>query len=178
MNSTKHRYFEWLYDFVCDGKVNSEISYKKLFSLLFDVEFIFYIRNDLNRARDGIDLRYRFAMLENDENILHELEGPCSVLEMIIALALRCEETIMDDAKYGNRTKQWFWKMLANLGIGYMNDKTFDEDLALERIYIFMERRYSPDGRGGLFYIKNCQEDLRNVEIWTQLNWYLDDNYV
>ena len=34
----------------------------------------------------------------------------CSVLEMMIALAIRCEEHIMDDPDVGNRTGQWFWK--------------------------------------------------------------------
>ena len=35
-------------------------------------------------------------------------------------------------------------------------------------------REYAPDGRGGLFTIRNCEEDLRKVEIWYQLCWYLD----
>lgn len=62
---------------------------------------------------------------------------------------------------------------MTNLGIGYMSDSQFDERLATEKIYDFLEKRYDADGRGGLFYIKECKEDLRNVEIWTQLCWYL-----
>lgn len=50
------------------------------------------------------------------------------MLEMMIALAIRCEETIMDDPRYGNRTKQWFWNMMKSLGLSYMNDDCFDRD--------------------------------------------------
>ena len=171
----KNDYFNWLYNYVCKGRINNSISYKKLFMLLHDIEFTFYIYNDLERARDGVDLRYRFAMLIDDESILDILDEPCSVLEMILALAIRCETTIMDDTRYGDRTSQWFWNMLTNLGIGYMTDDRFDGKVAAEKIYDFLEKRYEPNGKGGLFYIRDCKEDLRDVEIWTQLCWYLDN---
>lgn len=167
-------YFEWLYDYVCRGRVHDGVSYRKLFEYLYQVEFTFTISNDINRARDGVDLRYRFAMEEDDETIVMALDGPCSVLEMMIALAIRCEETIMDNTTYGDRTGQWFWNMMANLGIGLMTDDIFDIDVVEEKIYTFLDRRYSPDGKGGLFYIKGCEDDLRDFEIWVQLCWYLD----
>ena len=55
-----------------------------------------------------------------------------------------------------------------------MTDDRYDEGYALEKIYIFLNREYEPNGKGGLFFIRNCKEDLRNVEIWAQLCWYLD----
>ena len=167
-------YFEWLYKNVCKGRVNNSISYKKLFTLLHDMTFTYSIRNDFNRSRDGIDLRYRFAMEKGDDNIVHILDAPCSVLEMLVALAIRCEETIMDDPRYGDRTGQWFWIMMTNLGVDLMTDDRFDKEFIEERIYDFLDRRYSPNGKGGLFYIRDCRDDLRNVEIWTQLCWYLE----
>ncbi len=171
----KNDYFEWLYNYVCKGRVNVNVSYKKLFMLLHDREFIFPIQDDINRAKDGADLRYRFAMITDDERITDILDGPCSVLEMMVALAIRCEETIMDDTRYGDRTSQWFWSMLSNIGISFMTDDRFDIKLAEERIYNFVTRQYEPDGRGGLFHIRGCREDLRKVDIWTQLCWYLDN---
>ena len=171
----REEYFEWLYNYVCKGRSHSRVSYMKLFKFLHRVEFIFSIPNDINRARDGVDLRYRFAMLKDDEYITTILDGPCSVLEMMIALAIRCEETIMDDTRYGDRTGQWFWSMVSNLGIGNMTDDIFDSETACEKIDDFLTRNYEPDGRGGLFYIKGCKDDLRDVEIWTQLCWYLDN---
>ena len=140
---------------------------------LHDIEFTFDISNDSNRARDGINLRYKYAMLTDNERVLPILDGPCSVLEMMVALAIRCED-IMDDTRYGNRTGQWFWEMMTNLGIGNMFDERFNADFVEEKIAIFLNRDYSPDGKGGLFYIRGCQDDLRDVEIWSQLCWYLD----
>lgn len=173
-------YFTWLYDYVCKGKAHGNTSYRKLFTLLHQIEFTFTVRNDVNRAKDGVDLRYRFAVTSEDdrefqEDIMDALDGPCSVLEMMVALAIRCEETIMDDTRYGDRTGQWFWNMMRNLGIGNMYDDIFDKRVVKNIIYKFIDRRYDPDGRGGLFYIKDCEDDLRNVEIWTQLCWYLDN---
>lgn len=174
-NQIKNDYFEWLYNYVCKGRAHSRLSYKRLFMLLHDIEFIFSIGNDINRARDGVDLRYRYAMSMDDEQIMDVLDGPCSVLEMLVALAIRCEETIMDDTRYGDRTNQWFWSMMSNLGLNHMTDDIYDKDYITNRVYDFMERRYEKDGLGGLFYIKGCKDDLREVEIWTQLCWYLDN---
>lgn len=173
-NRVKDDYFNWLYDNVCKGRTYENISYIKIFTLLHDIEFTFSIRNDSNRARDGIDLRYRYALFVDDERVLEILDGPCSVLEMMVALAIRCEESIMGDTRYGDRTGQWFWEMMYSLGIGNMIDEKFDEELAAEIIFRFMDRDYEPDGKGGLFYIKGCKDDLRDVEIWSQLCWYLE----
>lgn len=134
---------------------------------LYDTEFKHIIKMDKNRADDGLALRYRYTSKTC-------LEEPCSVLEMMIALAIRCEETIMDDPKFGNRIGQWFWGMVVNLGLGSMTDNNFDKDFVDDAITRFINREYEPNGRGGLFTVKNCDTDLRNVEIWYQLCWYLD----
>lgn len=173
-NEIKNDYFKWLYDYVCKGRTHQNNSYEKLFTVLHQIEFTFIVRNDVNRARDGVDLRYRFATIRDDDRIMDILDGPCSVLEMMVALAIRCEETIMDNSRYGDRTGQWFWGMMNNLGIGLMYDEIFDGGLVEDIIYNFLDRRYDPDGKGGLFYIRGCEDDLRNLEIWTQLCWYID----
>lgn len=169
----KEEYFTWMYNYVCKGRAHDNVSYRKIFMLLHDIEFTFSIPNDINRARDGVDLRYRFNIEMDIDNVMDILDGPCSVLEMMVALAIRCEESIMDDTRYGDRTGQWFWNMMHNLGIDYMTDERFDKQLAEDNIYRFIDRRYTPDGKGGLFYIKDCEDDLRDVEIWSQLCWYL-----
>lgn len=169
----EEEYFKWLYDYV--GKSRGLVSYEKLFMMLYDIEFTFTLTRDVNRAKDGINLRNRYAKEVGDYAILDVLEDkPCSVLEMILALAIRCEETIMDDPRYGDRTSQWFWSMINNLGIDYLTDDRFNPTIASDVIYRFVNREYEPDGQGGLFYIRDCIDDLRRVEIWTQLCWYLD----
>lgn len=171
-------YFEWMHDLVCGDIYTGENSYRMLLEYLHGVEFTYSIRKDGNRASDGVDLRFRFADEYLPEysysDIVDLFPDPCSVLEMMIGLAIRCEETIMDDPRYGNRMGQWFWKMVVSLGLGAMTDRRFDIRYVEEVIERFLAREYEPDGRGGLFRIRNCDCDLRDVEIWISMLWYLD----
>lgn len=170
-----NEYFEWLCEIVCKQRYSNNISYRKLLMQLHRINFRYSVPKDKNRAEDGIGLRYRFsrtkAFLKDVEQYLN---GPCSVLEMMIALAIRCEENIMDDPNVGDRTGQWFWEMVVNLGLGSMTDTRFDKDFVNFIIERFLNREYEPNGKGGLFTVKHCDYDLRSVEIWYQLCWYLD----
>lgn len=170
-----NEYFQWLTDMVCKGRFSDKITCTKLMSRLHDTDFAYSIPMDENRAEDGISLRYRFMRAKcYDIDIIEYLEKPCSILEMMIALALRCEEDIMDEPIKGDRTAQWFWGMIVNLGLGSMFDYDYDDEYVIEVLDRFIKRKYDPDGKGGLFRIKGCPTDLRKVEIWHQLCWYLD----
>lgn len=170
-------YFEWLYEGMCGNRYSKNISYRKLLEHLHNTNFRYTISNDKNRASDGIDLRYSFALSQGCEDepelITDYLKGPCSVFEMMVALAQRCE-SVMDDPKIGDRTGQWFWGMINNLGLSGMNDNRYDEQYVNDVIDTFLDREYKSNGKGGLFTIRNCEYDLREVEIWYQLCWYLD----
>lgn len=143
---------------------------------LHDVDFKWLIDMDENRAQDGIDLRDTFIREHGySRREIVNLDGACSVLEMMVALAIKAEQTIMDDPEVGDRTGQWFWEMIASLGLGRMDDTKFDHFGAMRIIERFLNRDYQPNGRGGLFTLDNCAHDLRDVDIWYQLNWYLND---
>lgn len=141
---------------------------------LHDVEFVWSIPHDENRAADGISLRYRYCVIHDCEDLEYCLDGPCSVLEMMVAMAIRCEETITDDPEKGDRTAQWFWSMIASLGLGSMSDSNYNEWLVNDVITRFLNREYDPDGRGGLFTVKNWNRDMRTAEIWHQLMAYIN----
>ena len=173
----KNEYFEWLYGLVCKNDYYKNISFRKLLMYLHNTEFRYSIPMDENRASDGIGLRWRFVCDKDYFNdVMDDLEGPCSVLEMMIALAFKCE-LFMDDPSIGDRFSQWFWHMIVSLGLGTMEDQSFNKREVEESINRFLDRDYEPDGRGGLFTIKNCDRDLRKVEIWHQMCWYLDEYY-
>ena len=166
-------YFDWMYDLVCNDQYADETSYRKLLMCLHSIEFIFVLPMDENRAVDGVSLRYRFALWQDQEELADYLDGPCSVLEMMTALAIRCEETLMANLDIGERTGQWFWNMIISLGLGSMTDARFDRREVEDAVGRFLYREYEPDGRGGLFTIRNCRRDLRDIEIWLQMNEYL-----
>ena len=167
-------YFEWLFNLICGKRFSKNISYRKPLTYLHSIEFTYSIPNDANRVEDGVDLRYRYTLEHNSREDIRYLDGPCSVLEMMVALAIRCEESIMDDPDIGDRTGQWFWSMINSLGLSHMRDECFNRDAAGDIIERFLNREYEPNGRGGLFTIRRCPVDLREVEIWYQLCWYLD----
>lgn len=174
-----HDYFRWLYKLVCKDRFAPTISYRKLLHFLHDTDFRYSIARDQNRAEDGRDLRYRYALTRGEDpdeigEITCMLERPCTVLEMMIALAIRAEETIMDDALLGDRTAQWFWKMVTNIGLGSATDDNFYPGDAERKVNKLLDRKYAPNGRGGLFTVLDCDCDLTEVEIWYQLCWYLD----
>ena len=170
----RNEYFDWMIDLVNANRGPKEISYIKLLAYLHNTEFTYLIPRDRNRAEDGVDLRYRFGLIRKHPEYPEYLSGPASVLEMMIALAIRCEECIMDDPAYGNRTSQWFWGMIVSLGLGGMTDAIFDRDYVEECLTRFLNREYERNGKGGLFTVKGTRRDMRKMEIWYQLNAYLN----
>ena len=173
-----NKYFEWMYQLVCNDRYSKRLSYRKLLTHLHSIEFKYTIGLDGNRYEDGIDLRYRFGYKNSYEAPMITTyldDRPCSVLEMLIALASRCEEHIMDDPYEGDRMGQWFWNMIVNLGLGSMNDTKFDKAYVNSVITKFMNREYKRNGEGGLFTVEHCKYDLRSIEIWYQMCWYLDN---
>lgn len=169
-------YFEWLSQFIM---TNDAQKYSSLLSLLFNTEFYWSddIPMDENRAIDGMQMRERFSDEMNVElaYILDNLPRYCSVLEMMIALAIRCETHIMSNDDYGDRTAQWFWMMITNLGLSGMTDDKFDTGYCESIIDRFLVRMYKKNGEGGLFTVNNRPEDMRNVEIWYQLHFFLSE---
>lgn len=168
----RNSYFNWL----CTFAGAKGVVYKKLLSYLFDTEFIFGIRMDGNRADDGIALRKRFVDNVGCSRISFDktVNGPCSVLEMMIALSIRCQEDFLDNPEDEDDTSKIFWSMIHSLGLSDMCDRDYNIKLVKLIIKKFLKRQYRPNGKGGLFTIENTPYDLRNVEIWYQMLWYLD----
>lgn len=134
---------------------------------------------DDNRAYDGIELRYKFGKDRgySQAQIASVLDTrECSVLEMMVALAIRIEHDITQDDSYGDRTGHWFWSMIKSLALMDQYDDNFNGLLVRGSVHRMLEREYASNGKGGLFTVKNPREDLRNVEIWYQMMWYLNEN--
>lgn len=176
MNKIEQDYFEWLCGKIID---DSNVKYNSLMSHLYDVIFEPILDMDINRAEDGKGLRRRFGIeLDIPEQIIYDdldHDQQSNMLEMMVALALRCEDTIMTDEEYGDRTGLWFWNMIVSLGLGTMSDSRFDAKYVNVVLRRFMDRQYNRNGEGGLFTIDGLKKDMRNAEIWYQMCWYLDN---
>lgn len=172
-NLTKE-YLSWI-----SKKVNGD-QYTMLFKELYSTEFKYVFNLDCNRAGDGIELRYKFA---NECDVPQPLVAlyldvqACSVLEMMVALAIRIEDTLMGNPYFGDRTAFWFEQMLMNTRLDIMTDDNYDERYVRNILYILLTRSYDKNGMGGLFYLKNPPEDMRKVDIFHQVCWYLDENF-
>ena len=173
------QYYDWLYKIVCGEWEPRNLSFHRLLMFLYNRDYTPACEMDISRVTDGRNLRYRFAT-ENDipyAKIDSEFQGvPCSMLEMMVALAIRIEEHIMEDSSAGNRVGQWFWNMVVSLGLAAMDDQRFNEDRADFIINRFMDRGYQPNGAGGLFTLSYPTEDMRQLDIWYQLMAYLNEN--
>lgn len=163
-------YYRYLYQMICgvNASVSKTIQWKRLTAHLFQTPFRYsYIAMDENRLEDGLSLRDRFGdYAEHSQHTLALLDQyECSVLEVMIALALRMEEETMASSEFGDRTNQWFWYMIVSLGLSGMTDSNYDADYVDMVLDRFMDREYSPDGNAVSFMfleLKKISETLKS----------------
>lgn len=170
-------YFQWLCSLVTPlSDPNPSRTRYLLLEALFKAEFTWRVDHDDNRAEDGTNLRDDFC------DIVGSWEGsrfpfePCTVLEMLIALAKRLafetNEDEMDEGLY-----EWFWRMIENLGLIDQYDEEFNPLVVGSAITRFVHRWYDRNGHGGLFPLNHATDDQRETEIWMQMSAYLSENY-
>lgn len=172
----QEEYFRWL-SFYAVGTSKRYENYMNLLSTLHSQEFYYKdeVPMDENRLVDGVGLRDAF-----EDEIGYSTDGvldrECSMLEMLVALAMAFREV-------NNEKKSiayYFFEMLNNLQLQSCTDEHWDElieDYTFNIIERLLERDYDYDGSGGLFPLNYAQEDQRNVEIWYQLAAYYNENY-
>lgn len=159
--------------------------YSMLCDKLHRTPFVWIIDMDANRAADGKTLRYLYTCERNFDNEEREkaeeyLSGPCSLLEFLVALARRIEVDIMAEGGIDDRTGEWFWDMISNLGLLKFDDKHYNENQVDYILNRFMSRKYSENGDGNVF--KNAKKGrvkggphFRDLEVWSQAQAYLVD---
>lgn len=182
-------YFDYLKDVICypgkdfDGIL--QIMFKEIFYLNpSDETFLM----DMNRIEDALALREEYEMhgYQGDPEYLVTLlpkteEGTCTVLELLAALARRIENDYLYDPAKGNRTWQWFYLMLYNMGLteDYFKDPLDPHDIycVQRHIYRIIDKTYNDDGTdGGLFPIPG--KEVKSLELWDQMRLFLRENNV
>jgi hypothetical protein len=165
----RESYLNWLINII----MPDEDGYKKLITALFETDYCPYFEEDKNRYEDGMSLRYEFFITnEIDEHTAYVEFGnpPCTMLEMMIALAKRMCDVI------GETPTVWFKQMLSSLQILYMNDDNLFNKTTFDNVmYTFMTNSYEPNGQGGLFTLEHYMGDIRHIEIWYQMNAFVNE---
>lgn len=169
-------YYQWLLEKI-RGYAEPYYNYSLLLSELHSIEFTWGIMNDENRAIDGVNLRHEYMDEENVPDIFYHDGVPCSVLEMMIGLAVRCDREIMR-IPGADSTYKWFWLMIENLDLKRCSDEYFNADYIHQQVGKWLDRDFKKNGIGSPFplNISHCQ-DQRKQTIWAQMCGYLSENY-
>lgn len=162
-------YFDWLSMIaVPDGYKRCD--YQKLLNALMDTEFWWVVPRDRNRAEDGLELR---ELYEEETGEGCEFGGPCSILEMLLALAIRCNDEIMYDPDDPKRADKWFWMMIENLELDRFVNEKFDREAVRDILEAFCGRKVDKKVSTWLFPIPKMSTSYRKMELWYQMNYYL-----
>lgn len=168
-------YFDWLRAQVSTGKLRDPVkTHEKLLECLFDIPFKWVFMLDENRAEDGLSLRYDYSV-DYDRGFDDHFRMPCSVLEMMVALSLRCERDFTGDLAVGLAVDKWFWQMIENMDLMKYTDPHFVRDDVEAKVSAMLHREYEPNGKGGLFVVSEPLIDMRNLEIWKQMMCYISE---
>lgn len=142
------------YDFL--DRKHSRIAYE-----LSQIRYTPTIPMDWNRYYDGLDLRDRYIPIS-------ESEDACTFLELVCALA---ERAFFEE---GSSPKEWTRIMLQNCGLWEPKPEgRWTTDDILPIVYKIRMNQYEPNGEGSFFPLQHPKEDMRNVELWYQLQAYL-----
>lgn len=158
-------YYIWLRDITGNRR-----HYKKLIKQLDEINFFWIFALDENRAAGGINLRRKFAY-ETSTNVEDVRVGPCTVLEMLIGVTIHMEDQL------GGSLEEWFWVLINNLHLDKFDDYEYDERGVIYIIDTWMNRTFMKDGEGSLFPLKDYPGDCRNIDIWSQMNAWINENY-
>lgn len=147
------------------------IMFENLLYQLHNMPFYSLIPNDDNRGMDGLQLR---NLYEEAEGYIVDFDDdvPCTLLEMLIALAERMAYIIYDSENEEEyNTASCFWLFIRNLNL------TPESGTNISKLNDLLERRYAENGDGGLFPLRRPITNQREIEIWYQMMYYIEEEY-
>lgn len=179
-------YLRWLYFDVLDGPERRFKTYNSLFETLLLEPYIPLHHMDRNRFKDALTMRNEYILgdlvgyggpYESSEECkdckdeIEDILPECSVLEMLIALAVRMEKEIMAPANGDNDYFRWFWGMICTLELDDFDEKHYDEGWIKKITDDFLR------GERYIFRLKGGPEVNDGLQIWDQMNRFLVENY-
>lgn len=152
--------------------------YHKIFECLHEMEYTYVLDRDKNRESDGLGLRKDFI---NDRHVKFYdefINRRCSVMEMMVALAIRVDSHILCDPMSGEETPyKFFMEMIENLRLNQFSGSRFDDHGIHIYINKWLNRDFCKNGDGSPFPVIHDKRDQRELEIWDQVNSYINEKY-
>ena len=151
--------------------------------LLHDIPFYWTIWMDENRAGDALSFRQSdFLGYQEDLDSMDQVwlgNWACaspSVLEVLHGIARRWSMYFEDPPS------KYFEIMFINLGLNKypgVRLTTKSKEAIRDRVDIWMSRQFEPNGHGSPFPVHHAMDiiDMRQVDIWTQMNAYSAEHF-
>ncbi len=147
-------YFEWLLNQIeCDEQLGRELD---------AITYKWHLVLDENRSAGGLELRKIYG-LEYSIDLDDVRTGPCSVLEMFVALSMRFSENA--DISFSKA----FYEMIGNL-------QKVNKPISIA-IEDWMDGNFNPDGYGSPFILHHYDGDARSLDVWTLMTIYISEHY-
>lgn len=167
-----NKYLDWILEKYL--KIHQP-KYRLLMEILHNTPFVYVIDRDINRADDGLYLRNDFYEYMNlDENFMFGREA--CVLEVLAALAYRMETEYVGDPE-DPKVGKIFCEFVKNLGLNRFTNDRMDADLVAKIVKKWMMRDIKFHGECGIFPLKITNRDQRSLELWSQMQEYITENY-
>lgn len=175
-------YYEWILTQLDPDGVSEEVAY--IGGLLHACPFERRVGLDINRAKDGANLRKDFLNQMSDANFDPHVTNDllmleCSWFEMLVALSQRL------DYIYDGGVEGRFIELISNLGLEdflhFHTTRTEEEEDSDQReVFILTgvvnNNLIDRNGKGGIFPLKKRDHpDQREVEIWDQQAAYFTE---
>ena len=162
------------------NRVRTEHSYDYVFLLseLNKIEYYFVNPMDQNRIFYALQLREQFADEEGSKEIYNVMPGSCTALEILVSMAEAADFTL-HDYDTGDRTSQFFWEFIHNLGLSYLTNSAWSFDapnFIFSVVTKWFDRRFGPNGYGSPWPNPKTRVDMTTVSMWDAMQWWLADN--
>lgn len=176
-------YYTWLISLIDPPPYGSDSRLREYGMLLYEFwvrEFYWFdeYENDECRANDGKLLRDDY-MMQFDRTPDYVPQGPCRLLEMLVAFALRIDNQV-HDWRIGHRPWEWIEMFIDNLGLGELTDESMtsmdSRSYIQSRIDIMLSHQLGPHNENGLFRFKRPMMPNR-LDLWGQMNLWILENF-
>ena len=167
-------YFDWLVEAV-RGNDEEHVDMIPILDYLYDKRFEWEHPLDRNRVADALLMRRDYADETGSPYPADVKKKDCSVLEVLVRLAMDIENHITGDPE-NPQPEIWFWQWLENLGIDERCcGEGYDERYLEQQIDNWMEGNITSRGKGGPFRLRHPSGDMRNKDMWGQCMAYINE---